>query len=108
MTTTNAALGLSLEVLVQPAGTRSSETFAVAIPGQKFSIGMRIVNPAPVAAELANASLHTPEGWSVRQAQTSDKEDIGTIQTNEPVSITYEVEVPAECSVYATLLDPRI
>ena len=95
MTATNAALGLSLEVLVQPAGTRSSETFTVAIPGQKFSIGIRLVNPAPVTSELVKASLHTPEGWNVRQVQTdSDTKKIGTIQTNEPVSITYEVEVP--------------
>ena len=95
MTATHAALGLSLEVLVQPAGTRSSETFTVAIPGQKFSIGMRMVNPAPIAAEFVNASLHTPEGWNVRQAKTdSDTEEIGTMQTNEPVSITFEVEVP--------------
>ncbi|RKU27095.1 GlcNAc-PI de-N-acetylase [Candidatus Poribacteria bacterium] len=97
MTATNAALGLSLEVLVQPAGTRSSETFTVAIPGQKFSIGMRMVNPTPIAAEFVNASLHTPEGWSVRQAKTdSDTEDIGTMQTNEPISITFEVEVPQD------------
>ena len=95
MTATNAALGLSLEVLVQPTGTRSSQTFTVAIPGQKFSIGMRLVNPAPVAAEFVNASLHTPEGWHVKQLQTdSDIGDMGTIQTNEPISITYEVEVP--------------
>lgn len=95
MTATNAALGLSLEVLVQSAGTRSSGTFTVAIPGQKFSIGMRFVNPAPVAAELVNTSLQTPEGWNVRQAKTdSDTEEIGTMETNEPVSITFEVEVP--------------
>ena len=91
MTATNAALGLSLEVLVQPAGTRSSETFTVAIPGQKFSIGMRFVNPAPVAAELVDTSLQTPEGWNVRQMEA---EKIKIIPTNEPVSITFEVEVP--------------
>ena len=35
-----------LEVLVQPTGARvRSETFTVAIPGQKFSIGMRIGEP---------------------------------------------------------------
>ena len=95
MTAANAALGLSLEVLVQPTGNRSSETFTVAIPGQKFSIGMRMVNPAPIAAEFVNASLHTPEGWNVSQAETdADTEDIGTIPTNEPVSIAFEVEVP--------------
>ena len=91
MTAANVALGLSLEVLVQSAGTRSSETFTVAIPGQKFSIGMRIVNPAPIAAELVDTSLQTPEGWNVQQMEA---EKIKSIPANEPISITYEVEVP--------------
>ena len=95
MTAANAALGFSLEVLVQPAGTRSSETFTVAIPGQKFAIGMRFVNPAPVAAELVKASLQTPEGWNVRQMEA---EKINGIPTNEPISITYEVEVPQDAA----------
>lgn len=91
MTATNAALGLSLEVLVQSTDARSSETFTVAIPGQKFAIGMRLVNPAPVAAELVDVSLQTHKGWNVRQVVT---EEIKNIPTNEPVSITFEVEVP--------------
>ena len=100
MTAANAALGLSLEVLVQPTGTRSSETFTVAIPGQKFLIGMRLVNPAPVATELVKAALHTPEGWNVQQTQTdSDKPtETKAILTNEPVSITYEIEVPQDAA----------
>ena len=95
MTAANAALGLSLEVLVQPTTeTRSSETFNVAIPGQKFSIGMRMVNPTPIAAELVNASLHTPEGWVANRSQKdSDSEGIIPIQTNEPISIVFEVQV---------------
>ncbi len=100
----NAALGTSLEVLVQPAGPqggffRSPETFTVAIPGQKFSIGMRMVNPAPVAAELIEASLRTPEGWSVHRVQTeSDEKEGMSIQPNEPVSVAFEVEVPQDAS----------
>ena len=95
MTAARAALGLSLEVLVQPtAGTRSSETFNVAIPGQEFSIGMRMVNPSPVAAELVNAALHTPDGWNVHRSQkNSDREGIVPIQTNEPISIVFAVQV---------------
>ena len=95
MTAANAALGLSLEVLVQPtAGTRSSETFAVAIPGQKFSIGMRMVNPAPVTTELVNASLNAPEGWSVHRVQEeANREGVTPIQTNEPISVVFDVEV---------------
>ncbi len=96
MTAANAALGLSLEVLVQTAeGGRSPQTFAVAIPGQKFSIGMRMVNPTSVPAELIGASLHTPEGWKVRRIQKdANQEGITPIQTNEPISIAFEVEVP--------------
>ena len=95
MTAARAALGLSLEVLVQPAAeSRSSETFNVAIPGQKFSIGMRMVNPSPVAAELINASLHTPDGWTAnRSEKNSDSEGIIPIQTNKPISIVFEVQV---------------
>ena len=94
MTAAKAALGLSLEVLVQSTATRSSETFNVAIPGQKFSIGMRMVNPAPVAAEFVNASLHTSEGWNVKRIQEdSNQEGIIPIQPNEPISIVFEVQV---------------
>ncbi|MCY4567376.1 MAG: PIG-L family deacetylase [Candidatus Poribacteria bacterium] len=95
MTAANAALGLSLEVLVQPTTeTRSSETFNVAIPGQKFSIGMRMVNPTPIAAELVDVSLHTPEGWVANRSQKdSNSEGIIPIQTNEPISIVFEVQV---------------
>jgi len=97
MTAANAALGLSLEVLVQSTATRSSETFAVAIPGQKFSIGMRMVNPAPVAAELVNVLLHTPQGWEVHRVQEdSDWEGITPIQTNKPISVMFEVKVARE------------
>jgi len=94
MTAANAALGLSLEVLVQSTATRSSETFAVAIPGQKFLIGIQMVNPAPLTAELVNASLHTPEDWSVHRVQEdSDWEGITPIQTNKPISVMFEVKV---------------
>ena len=95
MTAANAALGLSLEVLVQSTAARSSETFNVAIPGQKFSIGMRMVNPAPVAAELINVWLDTPESWNVQRVQTdSDPEEIIPIRANQPISVAFEVEVP--------------
>ena len=95
MTAANAALGVSLEVFVQPAGERSVDTFTVAIPGQKFSIGMRMVNPAPVAAEFINAWLDTPEGWNTHQIQgDEDAKEMTPIETNKPVSIEFGVEVP--------------
>ena len=90
MTAANAALGVSLEVLVQSTNERSAETFNVAIPGQKFSIDMRLVNPAPVAAEMVDASLQVPEGWTARRVP---QEGLGPIQPNEPIAVTFEVEV---------------
>ena len=95
MTAASAALGVSLEVLVQPAAeSRSSATFNVAIPGQKFEIGVRMVNPSPVVAELVTASLHTPDGWSVhRSEEDSDRGGIVPIKPNEPISIVFEVQV---------------
>ena len=111
MTAASAALGLSLEVLVQPpAETRSSETFNVAIPGQKFSIGIRMVNPSPIAAGLVNVSLHTPEGWNAHRSQKdSDSSDgIIPIQKNEPISIAFEVQVPQNVRLHATVLDPSV
>ncbi len=104
MDAANAALGCSLEVLVQPEGAqeglfRSPETFDVAIPGQTFSIGMRMVNPSPVAAKLVEVSLRTPEGWNVRQMPTDADGKIGIpIPSNEPVSLTFEVEVPQDAA----------
>ena len=95
MTAANAALGVSLEVLVQPTGERSLDTFTVAIPGQKFSIGIRMVNPAPVAAEFINAWIDTPEGWDTHQIQGDEEaKEMTPIETNTPVSIAFGVEVP--------------
>ena len=94
MTATNAALGVSLEVLVQSSTERSSETFTVAIPGQKFSIGMRMVNPAPVQTKLIDTSLHAPEGWKVQRVKTdSEGENTGSIPPNEPIAVVFAVEV---------------
>ena len=102
MSAANAALGLSLEVLVQPSGSqegffRSPETFAAAIPGQTFAIAVRLVNPAPVAAELVDVSLHTPEGWGVRQEKIAvDAGASRSIETNTPFSIAFDVDVPQD------------
>ncbi len=90
----NAALGLSLEVRAH-ATDETAENFSVAIPGQKFSITMRLVNPTDVATAIVGAELLTPEGWNVNPVQPeSGKNQITHMQQNEPVSIEFEVEVP--------------
>ena len=99
MTAANAALGISLEVLVQPPGAdasffRSPETFSVAIPGQTFAIAMQVVNPTAVDVALVDASLSTPDGWNVRAGMS----ELPTVKQNEPVSIQFEVEVPQDAA----------
>ncbi len=102
MTAANAALGLSLEVLVQPhqAGTEqrpysSPETFAVAIPGQTFDIAMRMVNPTAVDPGTINASLRVPEGWQFRR---NEPLNAMSLPQNEVVSVRFEVEVPQDAA----------
>ncbi len=96
MIAANAALGLSLEVRAQ-ATSGSSETFTVAIPGQKFSITMRMVNPTDIETVLVDAFLHTPEGWNVRKIQSGEAAgQITRLQKNAPVTLEFEVEVPPD------------
>ncbi len=71
------ALGLSIEVLVDPEKPVTNtigflqprETFAVAIPGQEFSVTMRLVNPSPVKVLIpASAiSFSVPKAASTNQ-----------------------------------------
>ncbi|MCG3163864.1 MAG: Mycothiol S-conjugate amidase [Acidobacteria bacterium] len=70
----NKALGLAIEVLVDPdkpaEGPASffqpRETFAVAIPGQRFSLTMSVVNRSPVKMDRAEMMLAPREGWDIK------------------------------------------
>jgi NPCBM-associated, NEW3 domain of alpha-galactosidase len=64
-----------LEVLVDPepasAGPASfpaqRETFHVAIPGQRFSLTIRVTNRSPVQLERGEAGITRPQGWDVTE-----------------------------------------
>src|SRR5262249_17896799 len=70
----NMALGLVMEVLVDPEkaseGTasffQSRATFATAIPGQRFSLTMSVVNRSPVKMERAETLIFSREGWDIK------------------------------------------
>ena len=69
MDAANKALGLSIEVLVDPPPAedgapsffRSPETFNVAIPGQVFALTTKVVNPSLLRIEPIQATLHMPK-----------------------------------------------
>jgi LmbE family N-acetylglucosaminyl deacetylase len=69
----NKALGLVMEALVDPQqpaeGPMSAfmprETFNVAIPGQDFSLTVRVVNRSPVRIDHGQTTVVPPKGWEV-------------------------------------------
>ena len=98
----NKALGLSIEVLVDPppaedgvsSFSRSSETFNVAIPGQVFTLTTKVVNPSPLRIEPIQATLHVPKHWVVRVLQ----QDLSALSHNDEVQARFEVRVPEEAN----------
>jgi LmbE family N-acetylglucosaminyl deacetylase len=94
----NKALGLVMEVLVDPEkppeGPMSffqpRETFAVAIPGQQFSLTMSVVNRSPVKMERAETILAPSEGWDIK-----GKPPVGGLPVNNStLRAQYDVKVP--------------
>ena len=69
-----AALGLSLQATVQtdkmaggPYGPMPAETFAIAVPGQAFTVQAQVVNEGGEAIEVKAATLTAADGkaWSI-------------------------------------------
>jgi len=71
-----ASLGVSLSATVAPRGAQANrnfgalpaETFAYAVPGQEFAVGVRLYNPAASPLTLGRVSLEAPAGetWTIR------------------------------------------
>ena len=69
-----AALGLSLQATVlsdraamSPFGPAPAETFAIAIPGQSFSVQAQFFNAGPEAVEVTSAAVTNSDGkaWTI-------------------------------------------
>ena len=95
----NKALGLVMEVLVDPEGPnesgqqfffRSRETFAVAIPGQQFTLTSSVVNRSPVKIESAEMLVSAPQGWGTK---VKAAKDAGLPANNERLSMQFEIKV---------------
>src|SRR5262245_26326703 len=94
----NKALGLVMEVVVDPekppGGPMSffqpRETFAVAIPGQKFSLTMSVVNRSPVKIERAEMMIAPREGWEIKS-----KPPVGDLRVNNSIlREQFDLKVP--------------
>ena len=102
MDAANKALGLAIEVVVDPPpieeGTpgffRSPETFKVAIPGQVFTLTTKVVNPSPLQIKLIQANLQVPKNWTVRPLQSN----LATLSHNGVAQARFEIQIPEEAS----------
>lgn len=93
----NKALGLTMEVLVDPTVSgeenpffQPRETFAVAIPGQQFTLTATVVNRSHVQIEPVEMTLRTPSGWRVSKR----REEIGPLGYNGQARTQFELTVP--------------
>lgn len=97
----NKALGLAMELLVDPdkpaEGPASffqpRETFAVAIPGQKFSVTTTVVNRSPAKVWPDSMRLRTPGNWATPGSAMFDADALGH---NRPLRMKFEVNVPTD------------
>ena len=97
----NKALGLVMEVLVDPAKPaegasaffQSRETFNVAIPDQQFTLTSTVVNRSQIKVVPDLVSLHTPNNWAFPPfGMVVDAKPLGF---NDQLPMKFEVSVPA-------------
>jgi LmbE family N-acetylglucosaminyl deacetylase len=100
-TAMNRALGLVMEVLVDPSGGAAEgsqqffqprETFNVAIPGQQFTLTATVVNRSKIKIEATDLALRTPKGWSV----TTKRDEMKSPGYNERARRQFELSVPQD------------
>ena len=93
------ALGLDMEVAVDPdtiptgpfAAVTTSPTFNHAIPGQKFSAHIRVVNRSSMEVTPTRAELSVPTGWSATASPTSKT----PLRDNGEMTVRFSVQVAA-------------
>ncbi|MFN0123927.1 MAG: NEW3 domain-containing protein [Blastocatellia bacterium] len=101
----NTALGLSLEVLVDPPGGGAEggpqsffqprETFNTAIPGQQFTLTASAVNRGRVGIETIGLSLRIPKGWTT----AIKRDEAKGIGYNERARRQFELTVPPDAAL---------
>ncbi|HEY6334202.1 MAG TPA: PIG-L family deacetylase, partial [Blastocatellia bacterium] len=99
----NLALGIAMDVTVDvPPRTRDESqpvefpgpqsTFAMAVPGQTFSITAHFYNRSPRPVTLTDIYLDVPKGWKL----ASSKTDLKEVGQNDEASEQFQVTVPPD------------
>jgi LmbE family N-acetylglucosaminyl deacetylase len=99
----NKALGLAFDVLVDPSEERDEfasasqrrgvrETFAVAIPGQRFTLTATVTNRSPIRVEPVEITMRTPSGWHVRVL----RQELRILERNAQAHAQFELSVPED------------
>jgi LmbE family N-acetylglucosaminyl deacetylase len=99
----NEALGMTIEVLVDPAGKAEGPfssfqprpTFTVAIPGQKFTLTATAVNRGRAKVAPTRFELITPRGWRA----TILGSEAAALDFNQRARARFEVSVPADAAL---------
>jgi LmbE family N-acetylglucosaminyl deacetylase len=101
----NAALGVELVALAEPAGSIDATgaaaafapppAFGPAVPGQSFDVRTTFTNRAPVAMSGLDVSLSSTSNWRVRPAGASAAPSSPLTQ-NQPLVRRFSVTVPDE------------
>lgn len=93
----NAALGIYLQAMAVPAGTKEERSFyepqptmGFAVAGQPFKVEAILINNSPVSIEPKSIKLITHENWKIENSSSALK----PLQRNEKSGQSFIVTVP--------------
>ncbi len=93
----NATLGLHLQAIAVPQGTKEKRgfyepqpTMGFAVAGQPFRVEVMMINNSPILIEPKSINLLAPANWKI----DNNPKNLKPLQTNEKTELSYSVTVP--------------
>ncbi len=94
----NTALGVNLQAIAVPAGTKEKKNFyepqptmGFAVAGQPFKVEVAMINNGSFSIEPGSVNLvASSSDWKIK----NDKQDLRPLKMNEAIELTYTVTVP--------------
>ena len=98
----NTALGLQLRAVAVPRGAdapvspfSAPATMGEVVPGQRFQVEAKLVNPSSLAIQTGRFALQSAEDWTVQ----GDPPPAGTARSGQVVAAKFDVTVPMDASL---------